>query len=208
MYDNRPYINTAHIFKIPANTLNINNFRIRNDNTMESNIDLEISDVDRNPNFVDKNSPSKEKFISFLIYDFWIDSGKLKTFNSDVEIEKVMDVGFEVEDEYSEGKTSICKINKFERDINARKKCIEKYGHACKICGFKFSDKYGEIGENFIEIHHIVPLHKIGKQYRVNPLKDLIPVCSNCHRMLHRNGKNTLSPDDLREIIEIKKRNF
>ena len=59
-------------------------------------------------------------------------------------------------------------VNKYERSSIARKKCIEYHGLNCKVCGIKFSDKYGEIGNEFIHIHHLTPLHKIRKEYKVD----------------------------------------
>ena len=46
---------------------------------------------------------------------------------------------------------------------------------------------YGDIGHNFIEVHHRIEVssHE-GNRYKIDPIKDLIPVCSNCHSMLHR----------------------
>jgi len=77
-------------------------------------------------------------------------------------------------------------VNKYERSSIARNKCIETHGYLCKICQFDFEKVYGEIGKNFIHVHHIRPLHTIDDNYKVNPIKDLIPVCPNCHAMLHR----------------------
>lgn len=73
-------------------------------------------------------------------------------------------------------------VNKYERDPNLRKKCIEKKGCKCSICGIDFGRKYGEIGDGFIHIHHIKPLASDGSDV----LNNLIPVCPNCHAMLHR----------------------
>ena len=62
---------------------------------------------------------------------------------------------------------------------------------------------YGELGKGYIHVHHIVPLSEIGEGYEVDPINDLIPVCPNCHNMLHKkiNGK-FVSIDELKEIIE------
>ena len=49
-----------------------------------------------------------------------------------------------------------------------------------------FEEKYGELGKDYIEVHHIKPISEIDSEYVVDPEKDLIPVCSNCHSMLHR----------------------
>lgn len=75
-------------------------------------------------------------------------------------------------------------VNRYERDPEERRKCIERYGNKfeCIVCGFNFEDKYGEIGRGFIHVHHINPLADNGKDISDN----LIPVCPNCHAMLHR----------------------
>lgn len=93
-------------------------------------------------------------------------------------------------------------VNKYERSSLARKKCIEFHGLNCKVCGINFSDKYGEIGNEFIHIHHLTPIPKIGKEYKVDYKKDLMPVCPNCHSMLHRKV-NGVEPtiDELRNML-------
>ena len=75
-------------------------------------------------------------------------------------------------------------------------------GCQCTVCGLNFEKKYGEIGKDFIHVHHIVPLNQIGKEYVVDFKNDLIPVCPNCHAMLHRelNG-NAITVDDLKQIM-------
>ncbi len=93
-------------------------------------------------------------------------------------------------------------VNKYERSSIARNKCIEFHGTSCKICSLDFAKVYGEIGEGFIHVHHIIPIHKIGKEYKVNYKEDLIPVCPNCHAMLHRkvNGKE-IEVDALKSLL-------
>ncbi len=86
---------------------------------------------------------------------------------------------------YIEGSIKKVVVNKYERNIEARKKCLEKHGYKCKVCKMSFEDTYGEIGKEFIHVHHIKPLAGIAKEYKLNPEKDLIPVCPNCHAMLH-----------------------
>lgn len=87
---------------------------------------------------------------------------------------------------YTEGAVEVISVNSYERNLEARKKCIEKYGCKCFLCGFDFSKKYGAIGEGIIEVHHIKPLSQIKSEYVVDPIKDLIPICPNCHTMVHR----------------------
>jgi len=77
-------------------------------------------------------------------------------------------------------------VNAYERNPKAREKCINKYGFSCFICGFNFQKNYGEIGKEFIHVHHLKPLSEIQEEYEVNPIEDLRPVCPNCHAMLHR----------------------
>lgn len=94
-------------------------------------------------------------------------------------------------------------VNIYERSADARLKCIQKKGTVCAVCGFDFEETYGELGKGFIHIHHIIPIASIGKSYKINYDTDLIPVCPNCHAMLHR-GKNgtPLSIKELKNIIK------
>jgi hypothetical protein len=62
----------------------------------------------------------------------------------------------------------------------------------CRCCDFSFRETYGDHGADFIEAHHIVPLAEAGDGEREVKVKDLAPVCSNCHRMLHRNGGKSI----------------
>lgn len=86
---------------------------------------------------------------------------------------------------YSEGALKVIKVNAYERDRKARQACINFHGTDCKVCGLDFGSRYGEIGAGFIHVHHLVPLASIGAEYEVDPVKDLVPVCPNCHAMLH-----------------------
>jgi 5-methylcytosine-specific restriction protein A len=60
------------------------------------------------------------------------------------------------------------------------------HGVRCQACGFDFSEFYGVLGEGFIEIHHRTPVSRMGPDYVVVPSTDLVPLCANCHRMVHR----------------------
>ena len=74
----------------------------------------------------------------------------------------------------------------YERNPKAREECLRHHGTTCHVCGFLFEDKYGSIGKGFIHVHHAVPVSEISQEYEVNPVKDLSPVCPNCHAMLHK----------------------
>jgi 5-methylcytosine-specific restriction protein A len=101
-----------------------------------------------------------------------------------------------------EGAKIKVQVNRYERNSVARGKCIEYHGCKCSICGMDFEEKFGELGKGFIHIHHIVPISEIDEEYQINYQSDLIPVCPNCHSMLHRkvDGKN-ISVKELRLII-------
>jgi 5-methylcytosine-specific restriction protein A len=101
---------------------------------------------------------------------------------------------------YSEGKTKKVLINSYERNPIARKKCLEHYGLNCQACGFNFEETFGEIGKNFIHVHHKIDISTIGKEYSVNPINDLIPVCPNCHSMLHKK-KPAYTIEELKQIL-------
>lgn len=73
----------------------------------------------------------------------------------------------------------------------------------CQICGLNFTQRYGEVGKDFIHVHHKVPLNQISEEYEVDPVNDLIPVCPNCHAMLHRKvNEKHLSIDELKAILK------
>ncbi len=90
-------------------------------------------------------------------------------------------------------------VNAYERDPRARDECLKSHGFVCKICDFSFAKVYGELGKNYIHVHHITPLFLRQGQYQVDPITDLIPVCPNCHAMLHRSNP-PMSPQELKEI--------
>ena len=102
---------------------------------------------------------------------------------------------------HTEGKISHVLQTKYERNPVNRELCISANGYTCKICGFDFEAVYGEIGHNFIHVHHIEKVSSFGGEYYLNPVTDMIPVCPNCHAMLHREDP-PISPECLREIIQ------
>ncbi|MFI8614202.1 HNH endonuclease [Acidovorax sp. NPDC077693] len=87
---------------------------------------------------------------------------------------------------FVEGATRSISVNAYERNAEARKKCIEHFGWKCQCCGFSFEEEYGELGKAFIHVDHVKPLAEIKESYVVNPILDLVPLCANCHAMVHR----------------------
>lgn len=96
----------------------------------------------------------------------------------------------EAQDSLYEGAKKTVVVNTYERNPIARRKCVEHYGAVCKVCEFDFEKKYGDLGKGFIHVHHIVPISDINKSYEIDYKKDLIPVCPNCHAMLHQKNDN------------------
>ena len=92
----------------------------------------------------------------------------------------------EDDDKLYEGALVKVLANKYERNQKARKECVEKKGYKCLVCGRDFEATYGEIGKGFIHVHHLIPISSIGKEYQLDVEKHLVPVCPNCHYMLHR----------------------
>ena len=99
-----------------------------------------------------------------------------------------------------EGKIREVKVNIYERNPKARRQCIEFYGAYCMICGFDFGDTYGEIGKDFIHVHHLIEISSINEEYQVDPTQDLIPVCPNCHAMFHRR-KPAFTIDEMNKTL-------
>lgn len=103
-------------------------------------------------------------------------------------------------------------VTLYKRSSKLRDYALEKYtadGHIkCLVCLFDFFDFYGEIGKNYIEIHHVKPVLQYEAEeenkFLKDALKNVIPACSNCHRMIHRNRKRLLSVADLKAYIDKK----
>jgi 5-methylcytosine-specific restriction protein A len=87
---------------------------------------------------------------------------------------------------YAEGKPKLVTTKTYDRSAKARKECIKHHGYDCAVCRFNFEQKYGEVGTEYIEVHHLKQVSDVGQEYEINPVRDLRPVCSNCHRMLHK----------------------
>ncbi len=107
-------------------------------------------------------------------------------------------------DAFPEGRlTYVCHLRR-ERNqalVEAAKRLVlEKEGQLrCSVCGFSFEETYGEPGRGFIEMHHVVPISQLVES-SVTHVSDLVPVCSNCHRMLHRR-RPWVSVADLKTIL-------
>lgn len=103
---------------------------------------------------------------------------------------------------FKEGASKTVLVNQYERSSVAKLKCLAHHGYKCAVCAFDFERTYGEIGKNYIHVHHIIPISEIGKEYELNPITDLIPVCPNCHSMIHIT-RPALSINQLRQVYQV-----
>lgn len=88
--------------------------------------------------------------------------------------------------EFVEGSPITVNSKRYERNRVAREMCIEHYGCSCSVCNFNFESIYGDVGKGFIHVHHVVPMAERATEYNLNPIRDLRPVCPNCHAMIHK----------------------
>lgn len=109
----------------------------------------------------------------------------------------------DVFNQYVEGARQQVYLTSYERNPKARTACLNHRGYSCVVCGFNFEKFYGELGRNFIHVHHLIPLSEIKVEYVVNPIEDMCPVCPNCHAMLHRQtDEGFISIEQLKNEIE------
>jgi hypothetical protein len=92
--------------------------------------------------------------------------------------------------ELTEGEKKEITATRYERNKMARKLCLSYHGKICKKCGLDVNATFGKKYEGIIEVHHVIPISEIGENYIVNPISDLMPVCPNCHAMIHMDLKN------------------
>ena len=108
----------------------------------------------------------------------------------------------EVTESLFEGTKRTVTVNSYERSTKAREICIKHHGVRCSVCKINFESIYGEIGKDFIHVHHIVQLSSIRKEYEIDPVNDLRPVCPNCHSMLHRKNP-PYSIEEMKQHLKI-----
>lgn len=101
--------------------------------------------------------------------------------------------------ELTEGTKKHMEAERAWRNPELRKACLAHYGHQCQCCGMDFESIYGDAGRCFIEVHHLRPISTYDGEHEVNPLTDLVPLCSNCHSMIHHGENGTMSLKELRD---------
>lgn len=100
-----------------------------------------------------------------------------------------------------EGACKVIKVNAYERSPTARRKCLDHHGTRCTVCGCDLSEIYGQVAAGLIHVHHLNPLGDVGEGCEVDPIKDLRPVCPNCHSVIHRRSP-PYTLEDVKQFLE------
>jgi hypothetical protein len=92
-------------------------------------------------------------------------------------------------------------VNAYERSRVARQRCIAHHGPRCCVCDLSFAETYGPMAEDFIHVHHLRKLAELGREYEIDPIADLRPICPNCHAVIHVK-KEPLTIDAVKRLME------
>lgn len=147
------------------------------------------------------------------IYGKFLESDKYQELKTD----NIDPIGRDKESEienhtHTEGRESRKVVTYKGRNRTLRQLAIDEWGgYKCQICGMDFEETYGDIGHHFIEVHHIRMHSSFDGEHEVDPKEDLIPLCCNCHAMIHRGEdmRHPLSPKQLLEKYNsIKEKRF
>ena len=107
----------------------------------------------------------------------------------------------------TEGEKKHVEYEVAHRSQALRQACIDIYGYQCQCCGLVFSDLYGEeLGGEFIEVHHLKMISTYDESKPDDYVENLVPLCSNCHSMIHHGPNGPLTLRQLREAYKGEKR--
>lgn len=118
-----------------------------------------------------------------------------------------------IEEIVSEGRVVTRNVQLRERSSRLRLKAIEYFTHnniiSCNCCGFNFPNFYGEVyGKDCIEIHHKKPIFQYQgdtfEQLLDGALENLLPVCPNCHRIIHKNHIGSENIDSFIHDVQLR----
>ncbi len=103
-----------------------------------------------------------------------------------------------------EGDSKLVFTTRYERSKVLRDQAIAIHGTTCIACGFNFENFYSDYGAGYIQIHHVNPISEFDSARLVNPELELVPLCANCHAVVHRRKDKTLSINELKSLINKK----
>ena len=111
------------------------------------------------------------------------------------------------ERELTEGERKHTEFERLHRNPALRQACINKYGYQCQCCGMNFAEMYGdELGARFIEVHHLKMLSTYDESRPADYMENLVPLCANCHAMIHHIEGSEHPLRDLRQAYRGEKR--
>jgi 5-methylcytosine-specific restriction protein A len=109
-----------------------------------------------------------------------------------------------IDEIFWEGKQKKHKSNIYERNSQAREACLKHYGYTCQVCGFDFEKYYGIAEKKIIHVHHINKISEEPNEHQIDPIKELIPVCPNCHIVIHSKKEGMYTIKEMKELIHNK----
>ena len=117
------------------------------------------------------------------------------------------------DDKVMEGKAEVKITVVKERSQRLRTAAIAHYTVdgtiKCAVCGFDFKETYGELGDGYIQMHHENPVYQYSddgfEEYISEAVKNMKPLCANCHCMIHRNKSKLISITELKSIVDSNK---
>jgi 5-methylcytosine-specific restriction protein A len=101
---------------------------------------------------------------------------------------------------FPEGAVCRIEVNRYERDRRNRAAALAIHGYVCMACDCDMERTYGAVAAGLIEVHHTTPVSQIDPSYVLDPRTDLVPLCPNCHAVVHRRSP-PYSVGDLRTML-------
>lgn len=85
-----------------------------------------------------------------------------------------------------EGARRAVVVNAYERNPEARRRCLAAHGAQCAACGFRQEVVYQHtLARIIVQVHHLTPFSGLVQERDVDPIEDLRPLCPNCHAVAH-----------------------
>lgn len=141
--------------------------------------------------------------VSQEVYDAIVGATKLADAASPLDAPSSSVAGIDEElESHEEGQPTRRYVSTYERNPVLRRQAIAIHGCTCVACGVNMGVRYGKIAEGLIHVHHVVPVSTFGGSRKVDPETDLVPVCPNCHAVIHRRKDRTLTVAEVRELVK------